>query len=298
MSTSRMAILTIAVVVLISLAAIRFYPSFQAYVATNANWNGIKDFTSRYDAKIELSLDSLPVQSPPNTLVLIPQQKLNGTDLGRVKDYVLEGNRLVLMDDSGNGNDVLAALGLNARFSSADLLDPLFSYRNPSFPKITDFSQPAKDAGVQVVILNHPTVLLNADEFSIEASSSSFSFLDLNSNGTRDGNEPAGPFAVAAEFQMGQGVVQIVSDPGLIMNALSGEEGNDRFVRYLVGIDQGAGAVVVDGVHFANAPLDAAKIRFETFQGALASPFVWLGILVLIFAAVIAFVLKREDILG
>ena len=60
MKTSRLIGLVVILVVLVSLASIWFYPSVQAFMASNTMWNGINKFSKEYNVQNIDSLTALP----------------------------------------------------------------------------------------------------------------------------------------------------------------------------------------------------------------------------------------------
>ncbi len=60
MRVSSVIFSVIALVLVISLLSIWFYPSIQDFMASNTMWNGIKSFSSEFDAENIDSLDELP----------------------------------------------------------------------------------------------------------------------------------------------------------------------------------------------------------------------------------------------
>jgi len=202
------------------------------------------------------------------------------------------------MDDYGYGNSVLAYLGVDVRFTNKPLLDPLFCYKNQSMPRITDFAYGVKESGIEVIVLNHATSLTNAIESETIAWSSSSSFLDINENGSWEEGEPKGPFAVATEFQLGQGTLALVSDPSTIINTMIGRDDNYDFIRYLTGDEGEQKEIMVDDSHLTKTPLDVSRTRLIGARKALSSPYALLGIMAVIFVAVSRYTLKKGETIG
>ncbi|GAJ11003.1 unnamed protein product, partial [marine sediment metagenome] len=59
-------------IIAISLLCIWFYPSIQDFMASNTMWNGIRDFSSEFNADDIESLDELPDAAEETALVAIP----------------------------------------------------------------------------------------------------------------------------------------------------------------------------------------------------------------------------------
>jgi len=62
----------VTLILVISLLCIWFYPSVQDFMASNNMWNGIKDFSSEFNAGNINSSDDLPASPQETALVVIP----------------------------------------------------------------------------------------------------------------------------------------------------------------------------------------------------------------------------------
>jgi hypothetical protein len=288
----------VAVILIISLVCIWFYPSIQDLAMGNNTWNGIKKTTSELHAETITALDDLP-DVPQNTaLIIIPNKDYSDDELARLLRFVESGGRLVLMDDYGYGNRILAYMGTGINFAAQPLLDPLFCYQNQKMPRTTDFSSQIQEQGISVVTLDRATALSNVDASEAIAWSSLSSFLDLDNNGSWQEGEPEGPFPVAAEFHLGRGTVDVVASPGMMINSLFGKDDNWLFLKYLTGYEAGTERILVDGSHLSTTPLDVSKIRLLEIRQTLSNPYAVLGILLLVFLAVSVYTLRKGEVLG
>jgi len=289
----------VAVIVLvISLFCIWFYPSVQDFMASNIMWNGLRSFNSEFGADNIDSLDDLPELPDKAVLVAIPYLDYSDEELSKIKRFVDNGGTLLLMDDYGYGNSVLTYLGVSARFTNKPLLDPLFCYKNPSIPRVTDFAPGLKESGIDVIMLNHATTLTNVMDSDAIASSTSASFLDVNENGSWDQGEPKGPFVVAAQLRLGKGTLSLVADPSIVINTMVGRDDNYNFLRYLTRYTGEQGRLFVDRSHITQTPLDISKTRLVSTREALSSPYALVGITAIIFVAVYGYTLKKEKSIG
>ncbi len=278
--------LALALVVIISLVSIWFYPSIQDFMRTNPFWNGIKDFSDEFDATwTESLLDS--TQNPESTtLIIIPYSIYKQDDLQEINRFVREGGVLLLLDDYGYGNTLLEQFGLEARFSGNPMVDPLFCYKNEWLPRITDFHPEVTQAGIESVVLNHGTALLEVDSTQVLAMSSESSYLDLNGNTILDDGEPQGPFPVATVSILGDGTVLLLSDPSILINSMVGRDNNHNFLDYIImqyGQDR---ELLMDISHLPKSPLDDSKSTLTQTRERIAHPYsvvVVMGIVVSLF---------------
>jgi len=284
-------------IIVVSLLCIWFYPSVQDYMESNNMWNGIKDFQSEFNA---VNIDSLVDIAEPaqgGVLIAIPYLPYADQDLSRIKQFVDAGGVLMVMDDYGYGNSILARFGDNIRFSNKPLLDPLFSFKNQWLPRITDFSPEVKAAGVNVLMLNHATALTITGEVNVAAWSSRASFLDLDENESKGEQEPAGPFPIAASFVCGRGKVIAVSDPSSLINSMVGRDDNHAFWKYLMGNNADKATIMIDRSHLGQTPLDVSKTRLAGARAVIAGPYGQLGIIALIFIVLSRYMLKKGQTL-
>jgi hypothetical protein len=284
-----------AIVLIISLLCIWFYPSVQDFMAGNAMWNGIGDFCDEFGADNIDSLEELPEPAEGVVLVVIPYIEYSATERDRLQEFVEGGGTLLLMDDYGYGNDLLAQFGLRARFSHQPLLDPLFCYKNQSMPRITDFAPDMEGSGVELVMLNHATGLVDTDDVTIIAWSSSASFIDANGNGVEDEGEVPGPWPVAAETRLGRGRLVMVSDPSTIINTMVGRDDNYAFINHLIESGGEPVAILVDRAHLHRTPLDVSQARLDDTRAVLSSPYALVGITAMVFAVTAGYTLKKGE---
>jgi hypothetical protein len=246
-----------------------FYPSHTDFRPTNPFWNGLDDFAGDSRLISLASLALLPSEPEGTVVVVIPYRPVSGTDAACLKRYLEGGGVVVLMDDYGFGNQVLMGLGLSMRYAGTSLLDPLVHHANRWLPKITDISILPSES---TIILNHATALIETAGMTVVARSSRYSFLDSNGNGRVDQGEVRGPFAVAAWTKFGKGVLFVISDPSLLINAMISLGDNRRFMSRVFQLAVDHPRVFLDEAHLPAAPIDHAKTLLRSAQAAIATP--------------------------
>ena len=298
MKTSRLMGLVIILVVFVSLAAIWFYPSVQAFMASNTMWNGINKFSKEFNVQNIDSFAALPVAPKQDVLIAIPYVPYTTDELAQMKQFVENGGKLVMMDDFGYGNSFLEYAGIPARFDNTPLLDPLFNYKNEYFPRILDFNASITSSGIKVIAFNHGTALSGVSQSQALAWSSNMSFLDTNQNGNLDPGETQGPFVVAASISLGEGTVDLVSDSSMIMNAAAGSNDNNAFINYLMTSNGTPAKVLFDRSQVTKSPLDASKIQLDNVRGVLSNPYTLVGIVALVFVIITWYIYRRGQLIG
>ena len=298
MKTSRLMSLVVIIVVLVSVASIWFYPSVQAFMASNTEWNGINKFCNDFNVQNTDSLTALPDAPQQDVLITIPYLAYSPDQLMQMEQFVESGGKLILMDDFGFGNSFLEYAGIPARFDNIPLLDPLFNYKNEYFPRILTFNSSITVTGIQVIVFDHGTALSGVSQSQALAWSSNMSFLDNNKNGNVDSNDPKGPFVVAADYSLGKGTVDLVSGPSLIMNAVPGANDNNAFLTYLINSNGTPDTVLFDRANMPNAPLDMAKLALANLRRIISEPYVLLGIVALVFVIITGYTYRRGLLIG
>ena len=276
-----LAILTTALVIMLIIAA-WFFPLNEDFRIENPLWNGAKDITASYPARPLDSLSGLPTAPQGTTLILIPYVNFTPIELEQINRFVTDGGRLVIADDYGQGNQLLEHLGLKARFTGQTLLDPLINCQNEKLPRIIHLDKNnILTANTESLAFNHATCLENVTETNLLASSSSFSFLDLNSNGIWEETEPTGPLPVISRHSLGQGQVILISDPSLLINGMEAKEDNANFIQNMATTTT---CLYIDQSHLPPSELHQTKHLLIQMRNLVATP---LGTSVLVILALV-----------
>ena len=229
----------------------------------NRGWNGLSLASSELGASVLVTYDDLGEVPQPATLVLIPRLPLDDSELAGLDAFIRSGGTLVVLDDFGFGNDVLARLSVNIRFHGGTLLDPLYCHRHASMPRVAfTRSDPEQQSGVMV--LNRATWLEVGSGVDVWALSSYFSYGDVDSDGSRGGGDPDGPLPVGATAIRGGGRVVAVSDASLLLNSMVVLGDNvDAVARYA------RVEVLFDQMHLPDGETDRSKKALDAVRGVL-----------------------------
>ena len=261
--------LLVSLVAIVGLS-IAFSPT-DDFVLENPFWNGFSDV----DESLRLisitnfeALSDKSVESSRSVLLIAgPSESFTGQEADMVKGFLRTGGLVVLADDFGTGNDLLAKLGLNVRFSGFMLRDPLFMDRASALPRILSFETSSYTANVSSLGLNYATSLARVDSgFKVLAYSTAFSYLDENGNGKPDTSEAVGPFPLIAELRYGEGSLIVVSDSSIFINSMINSADNRIFLRDLVS-DR---TVYIDRFHWTPG-------LFTQFKWALAQVYMFIS---------------------
>ncbi|MBT9145555.1 MAG: hypothetical protein DDT40_01795 [candidate division WS2 bacterium] len=281
MRTLKFVLITLLVTVALLSIVIWYFPSIEDFLVDNPFWNGLKDLTNTHNIRSIYSLAELPEEAQNTSLIFIPYLKLTENELEQISTFLKNGGTLIVADDFGYGNQILQHLQLKVRFSRSMLLDPLFSYKNSIFPRISNFSKHPITGDVQNILLNHPTILLNVLPENNLASSSLFSYLDLNDNELPNENEPLGPFPVMALYPLHRGKVIIISDPSIFINTMINREDNNILIKNLLKINT---LTIFSQSHLPLSLLPDMKLLLQDIRKILQSPLGTLSLIVVIFS--------------
>src|SRR5713226_9318958 len=92
-----------------------YYPSSTDFAISNPYWNGLSELTRGFNVRPLTLTDGFPAESRGTVLLVIPSRPSQPSHLTFIKRYVETGGVLVLLDDFGSGNDILASLGSEIR---------------------------------------------------------------------------------------------------------------------------------------------------------------------------------------
>ena len=226
----------------------------------NEDWNGASKASQLLEASALPSYDHLQSAPMPATLVLIPRLVPNDATLQALDAFTIAGGTLVVLDDFGFGNEVLAYLEVDISFHGGILMDPLYCHRHAAMPRV-EFSHGQGVGESGVMVLNHATWLAVGRTVEVWARSSYFSYGDSNHDGRRGSGEPSGPLPVGASAVRGGGKVVAVSDASLLLNSMVGLGENLDAVARLV-----QGDVLLDQMHLPEAEMDQSRSMLVWFR--------------------------------
>ena len=247
------------VVVLASALVLAASTSTLAFSAYNSAWDGtstLRDIAHSQDSESVVALQTAHyanVSADRTTaIILSPDTAYSQREAARVRAFVRRGGTLVIAEDFGShSNQLLAAIGAQARIDGRLLRDERYNYRSPNMPVATAVrSNRTVTQGVEQLTLNHGTVVQPHGATPL-VNSSEYGYLDANENGELDETEQLGSYPVATTESVGDGRVVVVSDPSVFINTMLDRPGNTAFVRNLVANTE---TVLLDYSHVQSLP--------------------------------------------
>ena len=293
MELRRFLMLLSICLIIILLIVVWFFPANDDFHSENPFWNGAKDMVSIITATPVSTLSGLPSPPDESTLILVPYLELTTAELEELRTFIDQGGTLVLADDYGFGNQILEYLGLQTRFAGSVLLDPLFNYKNEWFPKISHFTPDPITNYTECIVLNHATCLTGVESNNVVARSSSFSFLDINSNQVRDEGEPTGPLPVISHDRLGNGQLILISDPSIFINSMGDIEDNINLIRNIAATAESR--LLIDQSHLPPSNLSGTKNLIAYVRDFLSAPAGTIGLVIVVLAITMIPVLRRKE---
>lgn len=230
-------LLIVGIAFLIMPLSIPVFKSSAQYSVLNTGWNGTSGFGKLLYSKGGVTpilgpYDSVGLDKDKGTLVVIgPNLPFTTGEIEALKQFLENGNTLLLADDFGTGNQLLKGLGLEERFSSKQPLTPVF-LKNGDFPITAEIKTPLS-SGVSFIVMYKPSVILNPTNPLV-----------TTPNGTYL-KGAYGTFAIVDSVKYGRGKIILVSDPDIFTNSLFKE--NERFIENL--LNYMPGPYLVDEAH-------------------------------------------------
>lgn len=188
-------------------------PTARDYALDNGDWNGLQDFMVLARAQgitltmhERLDYETMKVDEP--WIILYPQRALKANSLSR---FIIEGGRVLLADDFGQSDEMLARLDLSRLMpTEGSLPHQEFIEQNPALPILRPRGIHPLLKDVEVLVANHPAVLFNVGGPVVPYSESGGLVYDMN---------------------LGKGKVVVMADSSLFINHMVLMADNDKLLR-------------------------------------------------------------------
>lgn len=261
-------------------------PPIDDFHPENTYWNGLSKAVELLNitaGKLE-TIVLEPHVGREALIILSPATPFTSSEVKAIKSFLQNGGLVVVADDFGFANTLLEGLNIPIRFNGSLLRDPLFMEKSSPLPRIVDVDGKLKAWGVSGVVFNYATVI-DGLGFKPLASSSAFSYLDLNLNGKWDSQEPKGPFPVIAEIPYSSGLLVVVSDPSIMINSMIDMEDNQILLKHLTS----GRRVFLDTSHWPLTPYTAIKGYLNVIAKATSTIEARYSILVVVAAFIVKY---------
>ncbi len=290
----------LALTFLLFLLLLAYAPDSVAFSPNNYGWNGLHDVVTTYDLHPASSADTLAFvqdSGANETTILLEVQPVvpfSSLDALIIKNFVTSGGTLLIADNSGTSNSLLAQMGVGIRIlSNYTVNDLVYNWKAPALP--TAIVTPAERArfaylsNVRGIAMDEPSPLSISRGVALLASSSPESFGANRSQLTSSQNPlqllngdvgaglqrlTKGPFPVVAQQNLGNGSVIVFGDSQFFTNPVWNVGDN----RVLTGNLFSHSQVYLDTSHWqANTAGEVKAELFSVYALIAQSPFEYLA---------------------
>ncbi len=216
---------------------------------SNPYWNGLFNIGGAIRPLYDVGTLS---GSEANTTLLVinPRSNYTTSESAVIRSFLDTGHHVVVMDDYGDANSLLAGIGSPITLDQVPLCQDVDYYLRPSFPVLKNIEISSVTVNVSSLVCDHPVSLNVTGNATIIAATSDFGWLDKNDNGLLDKDEPSGSYPVIAEVPYGAGILTVIGDPDLLINSMQDKGDNRVLVSNLLA----SGPVYVDAAHGQSVP--------------------------------------------
>jgi hypothetical protein len=221
MKAGTMVILGAALIALLLIAGMLFL-SESSFSPANPFWDGSSSLMAA-NTQLLYRFDRLPPGDSGSTLLIDgPSVNYTADDATRVRTFLEEGGRVVVLDDFGTADSLLHRIGSPIAILSIALCQDLNFYKDPSFPVVRGIGNSSLTVNVSELVFNHPVPLQVTDDAGVLARTTTMSWLDFDDNDIFNGKERFNSYPLVARAAYGAGELFVAGDADLVINAMQG----------------------------------------------------------------------------
>jgi len=273
--------ITAGILVLVAMVfLVHLSTDYNDYSRYNPGWNGTSEFFKEIEGSDTVMLmdpqELLNQYNDSTLLIIAPTGPYSLTEASIYKDYLSRGNTILLFDDFGNGNELLDLMGVDIRIRTHPLVSADSAFNSPAFVMAFPGNTSPLTRNISSLVLDLPSSLKGGEPI---LRTSLFSWEDTNGNHRADSNETLGVFVVGSRQPVGKGQVIVISDPGIFINAMSGDNnpGRAAFIKNILAPDT---TIIIDQTHSLTANTTIPSRIIHIIQTTI---FIHIGLLALIF---------------
>ncbi len=183
----------------------------EEYSRYNIGWNGTSGLAETHDPDTTL-------------LILAPDKPFTPEDVGYIRAFIDGGGRVIIADEEGNANTLLADIGSTMRIRPGNLKSLNRDYADPGLFVARVVENDTLFAGIGTVRVNRPAAVEGGTPL---LETSILTWEDADGDGRITGSEIFGTAVVCAR----EGNLTVIGDPSLFINAMLAE--NPQFIANL-----------------------------------------------------------------
>jgi len=199
----------------------------EEYSRYNVGWNGTSGLAA------EEVRDLLNLDTGATLLILAPDKNFTAEEAGYLRVFLDNGGRVLIADEEGNANRLLADLGSAMRVRPGNLSSLDRDHADPGLFVAHVVGNASLFAGVETILLDRPAAVEGGEPL---LETSILTWDDTDGDGRIGGSETFGTAVVCAS----EGNLTVIGDASLFINAMLAE--NPEFIENLQ-------PVLIDGTH-------------------------------------------------
>ena len=211
----------------------------------NTGWNGTSRFFDQASGAVLIQEPgALGAYRNATLLIIAPAGNYTPGETLLYRDFLVQGNRIVLLDDFGTGDQLLVGVGSVIRLPGIALASADHAFENVSLVRVYPEGNSSLVRNISGLTLDSPGVVEGGTPF---LASSLFTWEDMNGDFKLNRNETLGPATVGAVEWLGDGELVVVGDPSILINGMAGTDPDrEQFISGLLG---SASTTLIDMTH-------------------------------------------------
>ena len=201
----------------------------EEYSRYNVGWNGTSNFAG------EEARDLRDLTPDATLLILAPDKEFTADEVGYLQAFLAGGGRVLIADEGGTANRLLADLGSTIRVRPGNLSSLERDHIDPGLFAARVVGNASFFAGIETVRVNRPAAIEGGEPL---LATPILSWDDADGDGRVGGQETLGTAVVCAR----EGNLTVLGDPSLFINAMLAE--NPGFIENIRNEP-----VRIDGIH-------------------------------------------------
>jgi hypothetical protein len=305
------------------------------------DWHDISDFRADLEA-LDYTISHVSsspiylrqIEKPEKSVFIVAglEREYNILEIEAISNYIYEGGSVILADDFGYGNSLMENIYIKTGdFTSSGTNNYKLGYKflenqvvDIEYEKDPNYVKVTTDTYFQYeLLLNAPSGFIENEDIGyyepdyienveVLAQSSSLSWVDLNSNYSRDIGETSGPFPlilrvnwlpefdIDSPFQTGIPSLLLISDPSILINEMWDKADNREFIlNHIYKILPNGGKIIFDeSVHInENIITEMANSYYVIFIYIFSHPAIFILIEFLLFILLLFLTFRTRPII-